>query len=300
MQEFGYAEQKLQSAGREFLHPFCGNSRTLYKISRSMLSLGKGTYLANTDKSLFDEDILVNLTSYPNIKLYDTMHCHENSHISFVLSGGNLEKRRNTEVERTSGKITFYHSGEYHQSTCLKNYSRHINLELQPQFLNENGINESLLNLAVANSPDAKFLLLKTYKELNSDDKWSSVSIKLILFELINHYSYLQYNRRNHFWIDKVDEILHDNIHEQLSLNYLSNILDMHPVTISKQFHKYFSCTLGEYVRKLRIEKALNLIKTSQYTLTEIAYECGFSDQSHFTRTFKALTGLLPTQFEKL
>jgi len=269
-------------------------------ILRQMLSLKKGSYLGNLDKSICNEHIVACMTSYDNVALYDKMHCHENPHFSFVLNGGSLEKRGNIEIERQPGKITFYHSGEYHQSTCIKNSSRHVNLELQPRFLAENEIEETKLASVIEKNPDAKFLLLQVCKELMADDEWSDVSIKMILHELLNQYLYLQANKKNRLWLSKIDEILRDNLHEALSLDYLSNIVNLHPVTISKQFHKYYSCTLGEYVRKLRIEKALTLIKNSQYTLTEIAYECGFADQSHFIRTFKHLTAFLPHNYQRL
>jgi transcriptional regulator GlxA family with amidase domain len=53
----------------------------------------------------------------------------------------------------------------------------------------------------------------------------------------------------------------------------------------------YFdNLSFGESIRKLRIKKATELIKVSSYSLTEIAYLTGFSDQSHFTRIFKQHT----------
>jgi AraC family transcriptional regulator len=53
-------------------------------------------------------------------------------------------------------------------------------------------------------------------------------------------------------------------------------------------------------MRRLKIEKSLYLLKDSSFSLTEIAAECGFSDQSHFIRTFKQLTGFLPNSYKKI
>jgi AraC-like DNA-binding protein len=49
----------------------------------------------------------------------------------------------------------------------------------------------------------------------------------------------------------------------------------------------------------LRIEKAIELMKSNRYSLTEIAYLTGFSDQSHFTRIFKKHVGKNPTAYKK-
>jgi AraC family transcriptional regulator len=84
-----------------------------------------------------------------------------------------------------------------------------------------------------------------------------------------------------------------------MPLQEIALIIGVHPVTISKFFRKYFSCTLGEYQRKIKIEKSIQLIKESKLSLTEIAFLCGFTDQSHFTRNFKNMTGFLPKKFQQ-
>lgn len=94
--------------------------------------------------------------------------------------------------------------------------------------------------------------------------------------------------------------MLNDRWNESPSLKDLSTALGIHPVTIPKLFPKYFSCPFGEYLRRLKIEKSLQMIKKSSASLTEIAYECRFYDQSHFTRVFKNLTGFSPLAYAKL
>jgi YesN/AraC family two-component response regulator len=73
-----------------------------------------------------------------------------------------------------------------------------------------------------------------------------------------------------------------------------------HPAYVSREFSKYFiNLSFGEYIRKLRIEKATDLLRSSKHSLSEIAYLNGFSDQSHFTRIFKKHTGKSPAEFRK-
>jgi AraC family transcriptional regulator len=80
----------------------------------------------------------------------------------------------------------------------------------------------------------------------------------------------------------------------------LSRATEKHSITISKHFRKYFSCTLGKYLRKLKVEKSIPLIKNSPMSLTEIALHCGFAEQSHFTRSFKQMTSFLPKDFRNI
>ena len=103
-------------------------------------------------------------------------------------------------------------------------------------------------------------------------------------------------------WAKNVKEMIQDQIDTDLtfSLKQISTKLNVHPAYLSREFSKYFdNLTFGEYIRKLRIEKAVDLIHSSTYTLTEIAYLTGFSDQSHFTRIFKKVTGQNPSMYRK-
>ena len=101
-------------------------------------------------------------------------------------------------------------------------------------------------------------------------------------------------------WAKELKEIIQDQIDSNLNLTEISKSLDINPSYLSREFSKHFDdLSFGEYIRKLRIEKAIELIKSTSYSLTEVAYLTGFSDQSHFTRIFKLHTGKNPSAFKK-
>lgn len=103
-------------------------------------------------------------------------------------------------------------------------------------------------------------------------------------------------------WVKQLKEIIQDQIDTNLALSLkdISKDLDVHPSYLSREFSKYFEdLSYGEYIRKLRVEKAIQLIHSGNYKLTEVAYLTGFSDQSHFTRIFKLHTGKNPSEFRK-
>jgi len=101
-------------------------------------------------------------------------------------------------------------------------------------------------------------------------------------------------------WAQELKEIIQDHIDTNLSLKEISKGLEINPSYLSREFSKYFEdLSFGEYIRKSRIEKAIGLMKSNVYSLTEISYLTGFSDQSHFTRIFKKYTGKNPTAYKK-
>jgi AraC family transcriptional regulator len=263
-----------------------------------MLILDKGIYLGTVLDATYAEGFHIGRVSYKGDGSCDDMHCHENPHISFVLKGGNIEKRKNTEIERLPGKVTFYQSGEAHQNIYKIAGSSHINIEIAPSYLKNNLLDVVKIHELCRSNPDIKFLILKIYKELLIDDDFSGSSIKLLMLELFSGDKQLTTPRP--VWINTLEQVLNDRWNELLSLQDLSVVVGVHPVTISKHFSRYFNCTLGEYMRKLRINKAISLVKSSGTSLTDISYECGFADQSHFIRTFKHMTGFLPRQYQRL
>ena len=103
-------------------------------------------------------------------------------------------------------------------------------------------------------------------------------------------------------WAKELKEIIQDQIDTNLtlSLKEISQSLDVHPTYLSREFSKYFDdLSFGDYIRKLRIEKSIHLLKDSKHTLAEIAYLTGFSDQSHFARIFKKTKGKSPLVYRK-
>lgn len=111
-----------------------------------------------------------------------------------------------------------------------------------------------------------------------------------------------QKSRKIPSWAKELKEIIQDQIDTNLalSLKEISQSLDVHPTYLSREFSKYFdNLSFGDYIRKLRIEKAIELLKNPKHSLAEIAYLTGFSDQSHFARIFKKTMGKSPLAYRK-
>jgi YesN/AraC family two-component response regulator len=124
------------------------------------------------------------------------------------------------------------------------------------------------------------------------------------LIEVFNAYIKKQKDEKKRIpeWAVELKDIIQDQIDTNLNLSLkdISQELDVHPAYLSREFSKHFdNLTFGEYIRKLRIEKAIDLLKSTKHSLSEIAYLTGFSDQSHFNRIFKKHTGKNPSEFKK-
>lgn len=101
-------------------------------------------------------------------------------------------------------------------------------------------------------------------------------------------------------WVEALKAIIQDQVATSLTLKEIAKALEVNPVYLSRVFSKYFEgLSFGAYIQKLRVEKAVKLLEDTAYNLTDIAYHCGFSDQSHFNRVFKKHIGETPLSFRK-
>ena len=70
--------------------------------------------------------------------------------------------------------------------------------------------------------------------------------------------------------------------------------------SLSREFARYFATSFSAYVRIRKVEQARRLLLTQPHLpLADVAYQCGFADQSHFGRCFRQLTGRTPGQFRR-
>jgi AraC family transcriptional regulator len=83
-------------------------------------------------------------------------------------------------------------------------------------------------------------------------------------------------------------------------LKTIADSVAVHPVHLVRTFRRFYRSTVGEYLRRLRIEFASQQLAGTDTPLADIALASGFADQCHFTRTFKRLTGLTPARYRAL
>jgi AraC family transcriptional regulator len=101
-------------------------------------------------------------------------------------------------------------------------------------------------------------------------------------------------------WLSRVKECLHEEFRSNLRIGDLANDAGVHPVHLARVFRKIEKQTPGDYLQRLRERAACDLMREPEYPLAMVAAECGFADQSHFTRVFKKLTRTTPAQFRRV
>src|SRR5262249_7883642 len=98
-------------------------------------------------------------------------------------------------------------------------------------------------------------------------------------------------------WLSRARDLLEARPAARLTLAEIAAAVDVHPVHLARAFRRRYGCSVGAYPRPLRLDLAARALSSGDAPVSEIALAAGFSDQSHFSRTFKRTTGLTPAEF---
>jgi AraC family transcriptional regulator len=258
----------------------------------------KGTYVGRKIKERTFGHIITSETAFvPDMS--STWHYHANPHFSHILAGGSKEIRKGGSDIQYAGKGLYYYPGIAHQNIDYRPGTRIFNVELEPDFFETFGIPVPSASLMFDNDNHLNTKgLIRIMKEHYLDDVDAGIAVDQLCINLVN-----PAKKEDKFcpeWTKKIETVMNDHWNQPLSLSMLAGQLGLHPVTISRYFPRYFGCSAGEYLRRIKVERALALIRLNRSPLTDIAYECGFTDQAHFTKTFRHVTGLLPKQYRNI
>lgn len=90
---------------------------------------------------------------------------------------------------------------------------------------------------------------------------------------------------------------IHDNYGERIGIKELCRYLCCSKSTLVKLFKRECGTTVGAYITSVRLSEAERLLRSSDSSISEIAQECGFCDQSYFSKVFTAKNGMTPTDY---
>jgi AraC family transcriptional regulator len=237
----------------------------------------------------------------PNIIVHS--HWHEQANFCIAIQGGCTEVYGSKAREYRPLNSVFLPSGESHSLSIPRKGVRAFSIEVDPSWLERAREYSLILDSSMyAGGGVLSGLLLKLYNEFKRMDEASPLAIEGLAMELFAEVSRNQArvkDRNAPRWLEKAREILHERFSDHLRLETISREVGVHPVHLAREFRRHYCYTVGEYTRKLRVERACLELSSTNAKLLDIALAAGFSDQGHFTRVFKRHTGMTPAEYRE-
>ena len=230
-------------------------------------------------------------------------HSHKSPLFCFVIHGDYTETYGRRTRECKSSTLLFHPAEELHAEHFHDSGGHSFIIEIEPQWLQRVREDQAVPEPSGGFKRGITELLARRlYKEFVHRDEVSDLIIEGLMLELIGEASRsgaIKSNNHPPRWLEQARELLREHFAESLTLADIAQAVGVHPVHLAQTFHKSYHCTVGDYVRELRIDCACRDLANSESPLVDIALRAGFCDQSHFTRTFKRLIGIAPSQYRE-
>jgi len=230
-------------------------------------------------------------------------HTHKRALFCLVMAGNYTEEYGGRTRECASSTLLYHPPEELHAEYFHDAGGRSFIIEIEPEWLKRLRDQGSVFEPAPGIKRGIPELLARRlYKELVQRDEVSDLIIEGLMMELVGESSRASSRseiNRPPRWLEQAKDLLHERFAEPLKLADIAHSVSVHPVHLAQVFHKSYRCTIGDYVRRLRVERACHDLANSESPLADIALAAGFCDQSHFTRTFKRLIGIAPSEYRR-
>ncbi|MCM1040258.1 MAG: response regulator [Ruminococcus sp.] len=105
---------------------------------------------------------------------------------------------------------------------------------------------------------------------------------------------------KSHSIIEMSQNYIKSNFNKDISLDDVSRAVNISPYYFSKIFKEGTGENFIEYLTNIRIEKAKELLSTTEYSMKEICSMCGYADPNYFSRSFKKNVGVTPTEYKNV
>jgi AraC family transcriptional regulator len=232
-----------------------------------------------------------------------TSHRHEHALLSYVLAGPYAESYGNASSVICPARVLRYLPPEQIHSNVFDEGTHCLIVEVEPEALKRVEEHTKALDRpGEIQGIASTWLAQRLHHEFRQGDGLALVSLEGILLEMLAEGARHSGGDRVAViprWLHIARDYLEANFLRQVSLAEIAAAAGVHRVHLSREFRRYFSSTVGEFLRRKRIEHACHLVSTTQTPLAEIAMTCGFSDQSHFSATFRRQIGLTPARYRQ-
>lgn len=243
---------------------------------------------------------------YPS-QLSVDQHAHKNHSVTLVLQGSLTETYARNRAERCPPFTALFRpASEPHCDVMGDRGSLNLEIELiAPSLLDSPKMSSLFQKPARSMHPRLCSIAQQIHLELSVRDTAQACILEGLSLELLGVASRVNADMeaRSHAprWLSRVRELLHAHCLGPVRISELATLAEVHPVYLARAFRAHYGVTPGIYLRRLRLEwAARQLNSVAMEPLSAIAAAAGFSDQSHFTRSFKRYFGVSPGEMRRI
>lgn len=238
------------------------------------------------------------------------IHWHDEIEIMYFTGGDGVLSCNLQEYNVKKGDIVFVNGKELHSGCVSGNDTAYYCFQVNTDFFHNLIGKEYVIFQNIFSDNECAALLDKIIKETQSDSFDSLIETKKLMYEffalvgekyvntVLSEIEYKkQFKRLDTF--NSVMEYLDAHFNEDLNVDALSKQFFMSPSYFAHMFKARANRSVIEYVNEIRVSHAKSLLEKESLAIGEIACRVGFNDINYFSRKFKAITGMTPSEYRK-
>ena len=285
-------------------------------------------YVAELDSEYIDGFSKMQTEESGPVSINKTEHCdkvflhnHEFYEMVLVDTGFSMHICDETTTILTGGDLFLVKPGKTHSYMSLHSvkiynilfYDSFLGEDLQEfkkiygmeEILGESGCGFMKLHVSLKEKQEIIALLEKVIWEIKNKKSGWHIKVKSLMMDFLISYmrKTTDYHKSgqeitsNFTQINSALRYIETNYNKDISVKDIAQATGLSPDYMSKQFKNMVGVGPAEYYRNLRMAKAMEMLKNSDISITEVAEQLGFCDTSIFSRQFKQIVGVSPTAF---
>ena len=278
-----------------------------------------------TDHGSFEFPLAIYTTDISkNVIGFIDWHWHDELQFCVITKGRVVFDINDSQVILNEGDGLFINSQQIHRAKNHENInSSYICFDFHPKLISSfmgSLINTKYIEPYVNNSSIEYFILSKNtswqidiihklfyiYEIYN--DKSFGFELKIIMNFLEIWQDFFEFYFKsfkekelnyNSLRLKSIITYINNHYMEKIQLEDVAKVVNLSKSACCREFKKHMKCTIFEYLINYRLVMATKLLVSSDYSVTEIAYNCGFGTTSYFIEKFKNKTGVSPYVYRK-
>jgi AraC family transcriptional regulator len=222
-------------------------------------------------------------------------HVHENAYLCVIVAGG-FELRHDgaRPDDCGAGAVVAYPAGGPHENRFGDAPGRCVNIHFGASWVEDAALRHWLADFRLARLGEHAAAVGRLAGEMLAHDAAAGLAITAAAVELVAQAMRADAPAVVPAAIARAIDVLESDLANAPGLAALASAVGLHPSHLARAFRAARGETIGEYVRRRRVEASIALLGRPDLSLAEIAAAAGFADQAHFGRVFKRQLGVTP------
>lgn len=259
-----------------------------------------GEYSGTPLRRLRIQNLLLTENRFPpNLSIPD--HAHSYPHLTIILDGSFAETYRFESFNCQKGSVLIVPQEQVHSDTVGENGAHSLSIEVSRSLERFLSSEWTMLECPrVIETPKLKPVIHRLRRVFITDPNSTLLDIHCAAMEVILAVAKEAISTQPATsWLQEILDYINCEYGRPIRLSELAEIAALSPEHLSRSFHKITGMTVKQYILETRLTSAERKLTETSNSLGEIAAACGFSDQAHLSRAFRAKFGIPPVTYRK-